>query len=370
METRKHINILIKYLSGECSSSAAEYIKNKLETDVEFQSDFKSLEKLWKASELLQINKGPRKEQLASDWYELKKQMDIVQDGSAKVESAKAESASKPLHKEREPFARLRSVVHGSRISKVKQLMRVAALLALMFGAGYLLAIFLYQDTDLDLAEAQFREISTTRSQLAGIDLIDGSKVKLSVESSVMLAGDFNQTERRLSLTGHAYFDVVSNPDKLFIIENRHAKISVLGTDFTVRAYPDDEFVEVMVAGGTVSLETNGQGVRTQKILTEGNLATLNILTGQISIRDVNPAEHLGWLEGRIVFVETPLSQVVTDLERWFGLTFVLEDESLADRQLTAVLGSRNIGNLIDLISHAMDLEVARYGDEVIIKSK
>jgi transmembrane sensor len=140
-----------------------------------------------------------------------------------------------------------------------------------------------------------------------------------------------------------------------------------VGTDFTVRSYSDDDYVQLVVVSGTVAMESRiGNGKR-EKVLTNGQMGLLNKMTGELTVRQVDADRYLGWMDGRIIFDETPLSQVSRDLERWFGIDMEIGDTSLENLRLTAELSSRSLSHVLSVISHTLEVEYEMDDDRVLI---
>src|SRR5690606_22571909 len=105
--------------------------------------------------------------------------------------------------------------------------------------------------------EAQLKYNSTEVSkpgERKSIQLPDGTKVMLNAGSTIHIAADFNATSRQLTLVGEAFFDVVHNAEKPFIIHTGAMDIKVLGTVFNVRAYPGDKTSETSLLKGSVEV--------------------------------------------------------------------------------------------------------------------
>lgn len=347
MSNSEKWSCVTRYLAVESSEGEQILVKKWIKNDPEIAQSIERLQQIWKASDKLQSISKLHNMDIESEWERL----------NLKIQSLEALPDEKGSRLSEKKW-------HGKRFGKITpiiQLLRVAAIILVMLGGGYLLTQVLYTApnpavTELE-SEPPFREIMTGKSQLAGFELTDGSKVNLSVHSSLRLSNDYNRTMRKVSIEGHAYFDVLPDPDRPFVVETSHAILTVLGTDFTVRSYSDDIYVQLVVASGSVSIESRvGNGV-TKESISKGQMAQLNKMTGQMTIKNVDPARYLGWMDGRIIFEETELYQVSRDLERWFGVNINITDADLQHLKLTAELSSRSLNHVMNVISHVLEVD-------------
>ncbi len=351
-------NRFTRYLAGECSEEERVLVERSMENDPEIRQAMGRLKEIWEASDKLRNFSNFLNMDMESEWKRL----------NLKIQSLE----TFPNENGKKSSGKLFSFKDSRKNSPVVQLLRVAAIILIMLGGGYVITQILYTESTPIVSDSEpephFREISTRSSQLAGLELTDGSKVNLSVESSLRLTQQYNRNGREVYLEGQAYFDVLSDPDRPFVVETSHAILTVLGTDFSIRSYPDDEFIQLVVVDGTVSMVSRvGNGRKEQK-LTRGQMGLLNKMTGQISVSDVKAENFLLWMDGQIIFEETPLAQVCRDLERWFGITIEITDASLSSLRLTAEFGSRSLSHVLNVISHALNVDYELDDDRVWIK--
>ncbi len=344
-------NILAKYVSGECSAEENKIIELWINADPEVKSKVQSLRNIYKATGNLKIDTTLENFDINTEWEELMQRRRTQKESQRAKWSKNARSAY-----EKQKIKRL---------SPVMQIVRVAAVLAIMIGGGFLLARHLYAPVDQVVNEPTFREISTRTSQLAGLELNDGSHINLSVASTIRVSDLYNQADRSIILKGQAYFEVKSDEARPFIVQAGKARITVLGTRFTVRSYPGDDYVEVVVVSGSVSVASQVNDRSLEKVIQPGELARMNTITGELTTKQVTTDLYLAWTEGRIVFEESSLIQVCRELERWFNVRFEIQDESLTDRQFTAILDSRSLSNVLDVLGQTLEVRVSQDDDVV-----
>lgn len=334
-------SLLARYLAGECTGRELEIIKQWLRENPENRKGMKELKQIWETS--------ARKRPVSSDYTGIDGEWDKLKDRLKNEEGFRGHADKRP--------AGSKELKTPSGYSTTRHLMRVAAVLLL---AG-LLGILSYQywsQSQPEPREQALREISTEKGQRANSTLGDGTRVLLNADSKMTLPSEFASDVRRVFLEGEAYFDVASNPDKPFVIHSREAVVRVMGTSFSVRSYPEDEQVRVVVQEGSVSFEAKDPRSSQKATLTANQLGRYSLKSNQIETRQVDDIElYLSWREGYLKFRETPMSEVATELERRYGIEVDFRHPAVKEMSLTALLKSRSIRNVLDVISVSLDIQ-------------
>ena len=168
--------------------------------------------------------------------------------------------------------------------------------------------------------------VTTEAGEKRRVELPDGSLVWLNENSELRYAEDFS--ERKVVLNGEGFFEVTHRDNAPFAILSGASRTTVLGTSFNLRAYPGEEQVEVTVATGKVLLEKI-KSSKEQVLLTAGEAGVYEKRKDQILKVETPTANADAWKEQRLLFSETPLRQVLRDLERYFGVTFEVTNERI-----------------------------------------
>jgi len=180
------------------------------------------------------------------------------------------------------------------------------------------------------------RYYATTTGQQATITLDDGSRVTLAPESRLTVSGRFGRDDRTLTLDGEAYFTVASHQGAPFVVRTRSGETRVLGTAFDVRQYATDLLMHVAVMQGKVAV---GRHVRDREPVTvpAGFIAMLgNEMTWLTGMSD--SAEYTAWKDGRLVFTDASVADMLATVGRWYGYQFRLADSTLATQHVTATI--------------------------------
>ncbi|MFP4621234.1 MAG: FecR family protein, partial [Bacteroidales bacterium] len=220
-----------------------------------------------------------------------------------------------------------------------------------------------------DKTESTWLEVSVPTGHMTQLKLSDSSKVWLNSESTFRYPSDFSD-ERRVLLSGEAYFEVAPKRESPFIVETDCLSARVLGTRFNVRAYKEDSEIETTLMEGKVALNNNGtQNTRT--VLYSGDQAKMNKLNNELEIRQVEhpQAKTIAWIKGRYEFHNEPLNEILNFASRWYDIKFVVKDKELQDTRFTGVMRREYPPEkLLELIKKTEEIVTKRKNDKIIIK--
>lgn len=179
------------------------------------------------------------------------------------------------------------------------------------------------------------------------VTLSDGTSVWLNAGSRMSYPTGFSGGERRVKLTGEAFFDVVPDQTCPFIVETGDGAVRVLGTRFNVKAYDDQPGSVTTLLMGSVEVFSGGRAC----VLVPGDQAEIGP-GGQISLRKVDAELYASWVEGILYFNRTPLDQVLQTLGRAYEVKARFADDDLREITYTGRLDCNNpIESILELLS-------------------
>ncbi|MBN2814388.1 MAG: FecR domain-containing protein [Bacteroidales bacterium] len=160
------------------------------------------------------------------------------------------------------------------------------------------------------------------------VQLSDGTEVNLNYGSKIKYPRNFIGDTREIILSGEAYFDVAHNQQKPFIVKTGKLDVKVLGTEFNVKAYPDDNFISTTLVKGSVALEKNLPGEKPKSIETmiPGQHITYNICSDKFTSTQGSIDKYIAWKEGRLVFDNESITDIAEQLERIFNVKIELDE--------------------------------------------
>ena len=212
--------------------------------------------------------------------------------------------------------------------------------------------------------------LTTPRGGEFRVTLEDGTEVWLNAQSQLIYPETFSDAERRVQVEGEAYFHVAHNEQKPFLVETDGQLIRVLGTEFNVRSYAEDDAVQTTLVRGSIAMQPIGAGAA-QLLLTPGHQALFDKTEHDINVRRVDTEVVTSWREGRFVFENQTLEQIMLTLSRWYDFSYHFADRRAAR---TEFMGSipryADFADVIAILEGSGGLHVSVKGRTVTIESK
>jgi len=163
---------------------------------------------------------------------------------------------------------------------------------------------------------AVYNTMTTPKGRQFNLVLADGSRVWLNAASSITFPTAFSGKERKVSVTGEAYFEVAHDATMPFIVESGENAVKVLGTHFNINAYNDENAVKVTLLEGSVDVRS---GMST-RVIKPGQQAQIN-KDEQIKLNNNVDVEHVvAWKNGRISFQGADIGTVMRQMSRWYDV--------------------------------------------------
>lgn len=236
--------------------------------------------------------------------------------------------------------------------------LRIAATLVLGFFATWL---YLSRDVNLEIV------VASTKGFSKDVLLADGSKIKLNSNSVLSYAKNFDETERRVNLEGEAFFDIIKNPTKPFVIENTVFEIKVLGTSFNVFAYAEQPEVVLSVVTGTVSFRNkSGKEV----FVTQGESAVLNKATETLIKKENVDDYSLAWKTRKLEFKNVLMSDVGKALKSYFGSDVVIQNQKINNCRFTGTFDNPSLEQVLEVLKNALGVEIKKNQKQIVISGK
>ena len=250
-------------------------------------------------------------------------------------------------------------------------------------------AIFLYIDRQnaINQYEEASRHIEVLFSQSPGnityianpgtksnVVLPDSSVVRLNGESRLIVPQTFDAKVRELFLSGEGYFEIRHHENWPMIIHTgKDVSVKVLGTTFDLSAYENDTNVKLTLIEGKVILTDEKthryHEVRPhQEISISDRTESDETLQPVTEIKRADIKKNTGWVNGNLIFDNTPMPEVVKQLERWYGVNIHIVGEDILDYRFTATFTTESITRVLDLIKFSSMLEYEINGPEIYIR--
>lgn len=237
-------------------------------------------------------------------------------------------------------------------------------------------------------------EISTKYGSKTKLLLPDSTQVWLNSGSKLTYNNDFGKTLREVKLSGEAYFDVVKNPIKPFIIHTEKMDIKVLGTAFNVKCYPGEKQVETSLIHG--SIEVTLKSRQSEKImlkpnekliLTDDNYNRSSNNKNQVAGKNntapepqalvsIIPVTHnhadndiieTAWLNNKLVFNKETFEELALRMERWYGVSIAFNDDRLRDNRITGTFENETVQQALKALQYTTRFNYTISKNEITI---
>lgn len=233
--------------------------------------------------------------------------------------------------------------------SNIKSYYGWAASIIILIVAGALLYSNYINDGN---ASAIYQEVMVEkvvpRGQKLTVTLDDGSTVILNSESKIRYGKDFIN-KREVFLEGEAFFEVTKNQDKPFNIQSGDVITTVLGTSFNIKAYPNEDVVQVVVASGNVKVNYLRKA-DSEKYLSTDEMVQIEKKSGEIIKEKVNLKEYLSWKNNVIFFKDADFIEISSVLEKWYNVKFVYNKTPDVEK-FNGIFKGKSLKEVLDGIS-------------------
>ena len=197
------------------------------------------------------------------------------------------------------------------------------------------------------------------------LDLPDGSIAYLNSGSTLSYPSSYDAEERRVTLVGEAYFSVKHDPAHPFIVSVSHdrLRVKVLGTEFNNRAYEKENVVQTTLVSGSVNIVVKEDKRKTnERNLYPSEKAVYDLTDKTLEVINVDVESEIAWKEGRLVFKETPLPEVLRCLANFYNVDFNVMDPVLDSYRFTGTFNNRQLSQILDYlrISSRIDYSIKR----------
>lgn len=198
------------------------------------------------------------------------------------------------------------------------------------------------------------------------ITLSDGTRVWLNAASVLTFPHVFSGNERRVRLTGEAFFEV--SPDTVcpFIVTTDYMDIEVLGTSFNVSVYKDEEIAHTTLVKGSVKVRTAQQAAR---MLKPNEQACL--VGNRMTVKEVNTRQFTSWIDGKFMFCNTTLEEISKQISRWYDVDVFFSSDQVKTVCFTgAILRFEPLEELIRMIESTSNVRFVVKGKTIVISEQ
>ncbi len=332
---KDNYELINKCLTGEATKAERDKLGKWLKASAEHRQIFTEVENIWQNADPPAPLELLESEQL---WSKIKDKLNIGSQQPARIV----------------PFRKKAAAYNWSR-----RAFALAASIVLLLGGSFLFQKILESNSWLVIA--------TQNAQRVELSLPDGSVVHLNSASTLRYPTEFSDSLRIVHLQGEAFFEVTHHHTP-FIVETDNAKIRVLGTEFNIWAR--DAQTRVIVNEGYVSLTALEPAKNSGVVLSAQQMSICRNDAEPEPPNEVDSQKLLGWLQNKIVFEQTPLSEIVAELQRFYDVAIKLADPALDKVTLTGSFQDKPVEVVIESLCLTLNLEFTYSNNKYIIGSR
>lgn len=328
METKEIDHIITRYLNQTADAAEEQYLLDWLKEDKSHRKYFMEIRDIWSLSNI------PHKKNSARQAFD----------------SFKSKVTKKQIVRNPDSYYRW-----------MQWTVSVAALFVLCVGSYFLL----HQADRKEYVEIAktYCKVFMPKNCKGAVTLPDSSVVWLNSGSTLIYPENFESDKRNVRLVGEGYFEVKRNPSVPFQVEAGKMKITVLGTTFNVKSYPDDEIVETVLLTGAVNVKIGDQRGYN---LHPNEKISFNTKNDRVSVSSVVGSDYNVWKEERLNFDNATLSDVLNKLEKWYGVEIICADSLKQNTRLSLTVRDESVNEMLKMISLIVPVKYEFKGDKKI----
>jgi transmembrane sensor len=238
-------------------------------------------------------------------------------------------------------------------------------------------------------------EVSTRYGSKTKLVLPDGTQVWLNAGSKLTYDKMYGNSIREVALSGEAFFDVVKNPARPFVIHTEKIDIKVLGTAFNVKSYPGEKNTETSLIRGSIEVtihnrlsgkiilkpneklvianeeepetKTVSHKPTAKAVLQQEPFVAISHLTYQPTDSTI---VETSWMENKLIFRSQSFEELAMRLQRWYDVSIVIAGEGIKKKKFTGVFENETIDQALTALQFTVPFKYSINKKEVTIYSK
>ncbi|WP_103865047.1 FecR family protein [Aquimarina sp. I32.4] len=215
-----------------------------------------------------------------------------------------------------------------NKVNQLKRFLKYAAIFILVCSMS--ITYYIYSPLSPEIISNHLAKTVIPNGNTGKVILPDGSSVWLNSGSKLIYTNFFKENERRVTLEGEGYFEVVKDKTKPFIVSTKkNMKIRVLGTSFNVKAYPEDNQIETALITGKVQLNIDNNTSEKNIDMIPGEKVIYKEKAHEIHLKkEENINDESSWKEGKLIFKKESLKLITNELSRTFNVDIIVDNEA------------------------------------------
>lgn len=244
--------------------------------------------------------------------------------------------------------------LNQNKISFLKALTRIAAVFAIPLLAFTIWSLFIQPanqwlgSTEDDIT---WQKVQSPPGMRSHVVLPDGTNLWLNAGSQIKYSIPFVRDKRELELSGEAFLDVEKNKQSPFVVKTRTASVEVLGTQFNINAYPEEEQIRVALKEGIIAFHFTGDDGRSKYCEMEpNNLLEFDKTKKTMKLETTIVEKYIAWHQDVLILDETPMLELAGILERWYDVEVKIENEDIKRYRFTTTFENEPLYRVLELL--------------------
>ena len=228
----------------------------------------------------------------------------------------------------------------------------------------------LIYENEVSEADLVYNTLTVPYGKRFDLRLSDGTSVYLNAGTKIKYPVTFLEgKQRQVFLTGEAYFDVATDVERPFIVNAEELNVEVLGTEFNVSAYAEDESTSVVLVEGSVGLYGDGASLEndTAIVLKPGDQGTFERSNRSLSAKKVNTSIYTSWMNGELVFRNMSFDNILLKMERHYNIQITNQNKELGQERFNASFLDQPIADILRYFNETHEIEYHIENNQVII---
>lgn len=329
--------LIVTYFAGEASEEEIVVLANWIKASNENLRIFEEYKQIWDTVEVDKINSNVNVDE---EWNKISSKL-VDTDNTTIIKNNNISSKSTPIY-------------HLPIFSKMLRIAAVLMILAVSAGAIY---YFLKQQ------QPENQHVVAQNTSIEN-QLPDGSMVTLNTGASIDYPEKFKKNKRLVKLQGEAYFNVTHDQSKPFVVTADDIQIEVLGTSFYINTQAANDKVEVVLTTGKIAIYRKDKP-QEKMILESGEKAEFSKTDQKITKLENNNENYMAFKTKKMVFTDTPLSEIVCNLNKIYSTNILIKDKSIADCKITVTFNNQSLDAVLNVLKATVDLNILKSGKSI-----
>jgi len=267
-----------------------------------------------------------------------------------------------------EVWSQLQSNINKRRSAPVRRMVTRLSVAASIIAVVVILAIyFLNQRNSSPSNKDEITLVTREAADEKRTDTLkDGSVITMNKHSHISYGPEFNNVKRELTMSGEAFFSVVPDKSRPFIISLDDLTVEVVGTSFNVSRFPLTDDIEVQVQTGIVKMYTKANLLMVKK----GQTGIYTRKDGTLKLKDTIDLNSIGYATNSFYFNDISLIEACKYLSHAFNVDIRLDQEKFRDCRVTAQFHSKSLNYILEVINATFNCTYKREGNTIQIHGK